>query len=168
MDPTHIAAFISSTTNVFTTMLQLPVTTGDPAVKRGNSSPHDVSGIIGVSGQVSGSIVLSFPSDVATNIASLLIGSEVAADSEDFADAIGEICNMVSGNAKAIFAKDGGVSISVPSVVIGQNHIVSSQSGSPTIQIPCQTDCGDFIVEITLRASATTETTDASQASAAA
>ena len=152
MDPNFIAAFVSSTTNVFSTMLQLPVTTGEPTIKQDRASSHDVSGIISVSGGVVGTIVLSLPRDVAENITSLFCGMQLEAGSEDFNDAVGELVNMVSGGAKAEFAGGGGVSISVPSVIVGASHSVSSRTDIPCVQIPCSTDCGAFLIELSLRA----------------
>lgn len=150
MEQSLITPFINSIQNVFTTMLQLPVEIGEPALKRERTASHDVSGIIGVSGEMVGTIVLSMPLGVAESVVSLFTGMELASDSPDFADAIGELVNMISGNAKAEFQRKG-VSISCPSVVLGSNHVVSTQSGTPCVKIPCATDCGEVVLEVALR-----------------
>ena len=49
MDPQFITPFIKSVQNVFSTMLQLPVSIKDPTIKTGQQ-PFDVSGIIGAIG----------------------------------------------------------------------------------------------------------------------
>lgn len=151
MDAQYIKPFIASIQNVFTTMMQLPVTVQAPKVKDNPSMTYDVSGIIGLSGDVVGSIVLSFPKDTAERIVSLLTGSPMTADSPDFADAIGELVNMVSGGAKANFTGKK-VSISCPSVVVGPGHKVAKQTDAPTIIIPCATDCGEVAIEVTIQA----------------
>ncbi|MEM1331209.1 MAG: chemotaxis protein CheX [Planctomycetota bacterium] len=150
MDPSYISPFVTSTQNVFSTMLQLPVDIGEPAMKDAKTPSHDVSGIIGMSGDVVGSIVLSFPKETAERVVALFVGEHVDADSPDFADAIGELVNMVSGGAKAQFPDEKRVSISVPSVVIGSNHTVSSRSDAPCVLIPCNTDCGELTIEIAI------------------
>jgi chemotaxis protein CheX len=150
MDPQYIKPFIASIQNVFSTMMQLPVTVKAPKIKDNPSTTYDVSGIIGLSGDVVGSVVLSFPKDTAERIVSLLTGSPMTADSPDFADAIGEIVNMVSGGAKASFAGKK-VSISCPSVVVGPGHKVAKQHDAPTIVIPCATDCGEVAIEVTIQ-----------------
>lgn len=150
MDQSLITPFIHSIQNVFTTMLQLPVEIGDPSLKRERTATHDVSGIIGVSGEMVGTIVMSMPIDVAESVVSLFTGESFETNSPDFADAVGELVNMVSGNAKAEFQRKG-VSISCPSVVIGSNHVVSTQSGTPCVKIPCSTDCGEVVLEVALR-----------------
>ncbi len=62
MDARSIAHFVGSTQQVFSTMLSLSVTAGKPytccTVPR---FENEVSGIIGMSGDLQGMVVLSFP-----------------------------------------------------------------------------------------------------------
>lgn len=151
MDASYITPFVASIQNVFSTMLQLPVEIGEPTIK---SNPHpefDISGIIGMSGDVVGSVVLSFPTETAVSIVQLFTGMELDAESDDFADAIGELVNMVSGGAKAAFPDNKRVSISCPSVVIGKGHRIAGQSDTPCVMIPCQTDCGEVVIEVAIK-----------------
>ena len=119
MDADYITPFVTSIQNVFSTMLQLPVTAHEPVVKSGVSPTHDVSGIIGMSGDVVGTVILSFRLEAAQSVVALFCGERLPADSADFADAVGELVNMVSGGAKALFADSREVSISCPSVIVG-------------------------------------------------
>jgi len=68
---------------------------------------------------------------------------------DDFADAIGELANMIAGSAK----KDLGhtASISVPNVVIGGGHIIARLSEVPCLVIPCRTPVGNFAVEVNIK-----------------
>lgn len=166
MDASYITPFIKSIQNVFSTMLQLPVTIGKPHLKEGASPTHDVSGIIGMSGDVVGVIALSFPEDTASAVVSLFVGEQIDSTSPDFADAVGELVNMVCGGAKAEF-KSSDVRISVPSVICGKDHVLSKQSGVPCVCIPCQTDCGSLVIEIAIRLAESTSA-GAGAASAAA
>ena len=129
---------------------QLPVEVGTPGLKKGSESSHDVSGIIAMSGDFQGTVVLSMPSDTALAVVSLFTGEKFDTDSADFADAVGEIINMVCGNAKASFQRKN-VSISCPSVVVGSKHRVAGQSDIPCVIIPCNTDCGELNLEISIR-----------------
>jgi len=153
VDQSYIIPFIKSVQNVFETMLQLPVQIGQPELKHPGDSGHDVSAIIGMSGDVDGSVVLSFPTETATRVVTIFTGTELDAGEEDFADAVGELVNMVSGGAKAQFpGKD--VSISCPSVVVGQSHQVYGRKDVVAISIPCESDCGQFNVEVSIRQNA--------------
>ncbi len=167
MDPAFITPFISSIQHVFSTMMQLRVDIGTPGIKKDPAPTYDVSGIIGMSGDVVGSVTLSFPLATARNVVALFAGSPVEPGTPDFADAIGELVNMVSGNAKGQFTGSKKVSISCPSVVVGQNHLVARQKDVPCISIPCKTDCGDLVIEIAIRESASASGATPAQAAAA-
>jgi chemotaxis protein CheX len=150
MDANYIKPFVASIQNVFSTMLQLTVTVKEPRIKDETTATFDVSGIIGMSGDVSGSVVLSLPSDTAEAVVAIFCGQKLKVGSPDFVDAVGELVNMVSGGAKALF-KDKKVSISCPSVVVGPKHTVTRPSDVPCIVIPCQTDCGELVIEVAIR-----------------
>ena len=150
MDPQYITLFIRSIQNVFSTMLRMPVTINQPTIKKGASAAYDVSGIIGMSGDVVGSVVLSFPKETAQKLITAFCGMEFPSDSPDFADAVGELVNMISGSAKGMFV-DKNVSISCPSVVIGPGHHINTRSDTPCVSIPCSTSQGDLAIEIAIR-----------------
>ena len=150
MDQTYIMPFIKSVQNVFETMLQLPVQIGNPSLKKTDDPCYDISGIIGMSGDLEGSVVLSFPTSTAERAISLFTGVELDKSHEDFVDAVGELVNMVSGGAKAQF-EGKKVNITCPSVVIGSEHVVFAQKDVVSIHIPCTCDVGEFSVEISIK-----------------
>jgi len=152
MDVRFINPFVMAIANVFETMVNTKVNVGKPMVKKADLVTAEVSGIIGLSGDVQGSVVLSFPGDVACKVASAFAGTELTMDSPDFTDAIGELANMVAGNAKKDFV-GYKASISLPSVIIGPGHKVSQSKVSPFLVIPCETTLGSFNVEVALIAS---------------
>ena len=151
MDPAYITPFIASVQNVCSTMMQLQVTIGKPRVKNEAGATYDVSGIIGMTGDVVGSVVVSFPLESAKAVVALFAGQRLEADNPDFADAVGELVNMIAGGAKGMFRGTKNVSISCPSVVVGASHIVARQKDTPCIVIPCSTDCGELTLEICIR-----------------
>lgn len=150
MDSSYILPFIHSVQNVFETMVQLPIKVGAPTLKQAGQPSFDISGIISMTGDVDGTVVLSFPYATAERIVSLFTGMQLAHTHADFPDAIGELVNMVSGGAKAKFTGKH-VSISCPSVVVGHEHIVFGRKDVVCVVLPCASDCGDFAVEVLLR-----------------
>ncbi|MCK4873315.1 MAG: chemotaxis protein CheX [Phycisphaerales bacterium] len=150
MDACYITPFITSIQNVFGTMLQLSVQRRDPSIKSDDAPSYDVSGIISLSGDVDGSTVLSMPMETALRVVSLFTGTECEADNPDFPDAIGELLNMITGNAKAGF-EGRKVTLSCPNVIIGKNHHVARLSDVPSILIPFETDCGEINLEISIQ-----------------
>ncbi len=153
MDQSYILPFIKSVQNVFETMLQLPVEIGQPEIRKSAGPAHDVSGIIGMSGDVEGTVVLSFPTATAERAISLFTGMALEHTHEDFAAAVGELVNMVSGGAKAQFTGKK-VSISCPSVIVGSGHQVFNRSDIVSILIPCTSDVGTFCVEVAMQVEA--------------
>lgn len=149
MDVKFINPFVMAIANVFETMVHTKVKIRKPQLKQADLVSAEVSGIIGLSGHVQGSVVLSFPRDVACKVASAFAGVEMTVKSPDFADAIGELANMVAGNAKKDFG-EYKTSISLPSVIIGPGHTVSQSKAWPYLVIPCETDLGNFAVEVAL------------------
>lgn len=168
MNSSYITPFIFSTKNVFQTMLGMTITFGKPELRSSiPTQAFDVSGLIGMSGDLVGSVMLNFPMESAKGIINQFTGLKIDPNSEDFGDAVGELVNMVSGSAKAQFeGKD--VSISCPSVVVGQNHKIQQPTDSICITIPCESDCGRFAVEVCIKKSCldmkTNTTTDIAEA----
>lgn len=149
MDVRYINPFIEAVRSVFSTMVHLEVELGRPHLAE-QLPRYDVSGIIGMSGDVVGSIVLSFPTPVAVQVISKFASTELQPSSPDFADALGELVNMISGAAKAKF-EGKNVSISTPSVVIGAGHTVARPARTACISLPCRVFCGQFSIDIAIR-----------------
>jgi chemotaxis protein CheX len=140
--------FIKSIQEVLSMMASTKVEVGKPFKKTDLSATYDVSGIIGFSGDFVGSMVLSFRADAAMGIVKSFTGMEMANGSAEFADAIGELANMVAGSAKKSF---GGTSISIPSVVMGTGHMIGRLANVPCIVIPCTCPQGSFVVEVNVK-----------------
>jgi chemotaxis protein CheX len=149
MDIKYINPFLLAVQNVFETMIHIPYTLNKPIIKDDSMSSFDVSGIIGITGEVIGCVVVSFPTDIALQLASALLDETLTEIDDDSTDAIGEIANMVAGDAKKRFPK-GNTTISVPSVVIGR-HRIAFPKGVPIISIPCKTDKGAFAIDLALK-----------------
>jgi len=149
MDVRFINPFIYSVKNVFQTMLATEIIVGKPYLKDHDEPGSDVSAIIGMSGDAVGCVVLCFPMQTAVAAASKFAGMELNSQHEDFADALGELANMVAGQAKAKL-EGLKVSISLPSVVIGREHVVSQSKNRPRLGLPCDSSLGRFSVEVAM------------------
>ncbi len=149
MDIKYINPFIKAVQNVFKTMIDVPFKLGTPYLKKDPLPPNEISAIIGLSGSVTGCVVINMSKAIAFELVSALVGDEVTELDDDCTDAIGEIANMIAGNAKTDFPGENN-SISVPSVIIGQ-HEVSYPTGLPIICIPGETNTGPFVIEVALK-----------------
>lgn len=102
-----------------------------PAVEaKPNSRPYETSVVISFVGTVSGAFALRCSAAFACLVASRMLGSEVAAGSEEMKDAIGEFFNMVVGAAKARFPSEGEpFKISVPTTIVGSSYVLHIKAG---------------------------------------
>lgn len=149
IDTKLILPFINSVKSVLKMMLGVETKIERPRVKSVPGTEYDYSGIISFSGNIVGTVVLSCKKDTAIKLVERFAGSEVPPDTSDFADALGELTNMITGAAK----KDLGAaaSISVPTVIMGKGHMVARPSDVPCLVIPCVTELGEFAVEISIK-----------------
>ncbi len=151
MDVRFINPFILGIKNVFTTMLDTQIFISKPCLKEGDETNADFSAIIGFSGDVSGSVALCFPVRTAVQIASKFAGTEMTQHDPDFADALGELANMVAGQAKSKF-QGVRVNISLPRVVAGRKLRLLGSYSTPVLLLPCDSALGRFGTEITMLA----------------
>jgi chemotaxis protein CheX len=151
MDAHDIVPFVQSVQNLFKTMLNASVKVSSPRLRDPDQGCYDVSGIIGMSGDVEGAVVLSFRTETAMNLVERFCSARLETDDPDFADAVGELANVVAGGAKAKLT-GRNISISCPSVVVGPDHRVFSQKAVPVIDIPIDSEFGPFAVFVSLRA----------------
>ncbi len=149
LDPKLIVPFVNSVRNVLSTMAGVETTIERPRLKSLPSPEYDYSGIIGFSGKIVGTVVVSFHKDTAIKLVAAFAGCEMEPDTSDFADAIGELANMIAGAAK----KDLGsaANISTPSVVMGKgaHHFATERRAVSGDSM--QNAAGDFAVEVSIK-----------------
>ena len=150
MDVSFMNPFIQATIDTFRTMMEIDLKTGNPILRENAHHTFDVSGVIGLSGEAQGVISISFPKVLALKVASKMFGEEIKIIGPELTDSIGEIANIIAGNAKQ-YLSQYKLSISLPNVVIGKNHRIEVQSGVKTIVIPLNCSLGDFVIEIALK-----------------
>jgi chemotaxis protein CheX len=149
MDVKFINPFLEGTVEVLKTMAFVNPRPGKPYLKKGNLAKGDVSGIIGLTGAVKGSLALSFSSGSILKIVSNMLGEEMTSINGDIRDAVGEITNMVSGAArKKIEAMGYSLSAAIPTVVSGKEHSIMHVLGGPSVIIPFEIDEGPFVVDV--------------------
>lgn len=148
VDPTLIDPFVESVKTVLRTMVGVETAVAEPHV-RAAAAQYDVCGIIGFSGDLAGAVTVAFPKAAAERLVEAFTGAAIDVASPYFADAIGELANMIAGSAKSRLGVDA--SITVPSVVVGDGCRVAAPSDMPCVVIPCSTAAGEFAVEVCLR-----------------
>lgn len=90
------------------------------------NDPHDwdVSAIIGLTGEARGAVVISMKKELSLKITGVLTGSEHTDLDDEVVDAIGEIVNIIAGNAKRGLEESFRLVISLPTIVRGKGHTI--------------------------------------------
>ena len=148
----YINPFVESTKRVFKEMLYIDITPGKPFLYKPDKEEFnfDVSGIIGIAGESIGVIAISFSKITALKVVSALVHEEVKIFDENVTDSIGEIVNIISGNAKKGLEQYRLV-ISLPSIIKGFNHQINWVSGVPVVGIPFDSEKGSFYLFVSLK-----------------
>ena len=149
MNVEFINPFINATTSVLETMCMISSTPGKPYVKKDNKATGDVSGILGLAGEQTGSFAVSFSEACIIKVVSNMLGEEIPSLNKDVEDAVGEITNMISGGARKELGNSGfHFEMALPTVVVGKNHSIAHMGSSPAVVIPFTTEAGPYAVEV--------------------
>lgn len=149
MDAKVVNPFIEATVNVLGTMASTKAEAGKPYLKEDRIAKGDVSGIIGLTGEAKGTISVSFSEKSILAIVSNMFGEEMKELNEEIKDAVGEIANMISGQARQKLEEQGkSFKAAIPMVIMGKNHTITHITKHPIIAIPFNTDNGGFTIEL--------------------
>ena len=148
LDVKYILPFVESVRTVFRTMANVETQVLKPHLRTA-AGRYNVFGIIGFSGDLTGTVAVSFTKASAAKLVEAFTGSPIEEESPHFADAIGELANMIVGSAKSKLGLD--VRITVPSVLIGNDCHMATLSDMPCIVIPCTSAVGEFAVEVCIK-----------------
>ncbi|WP_291515483.1 chemotaxis protein CheX [Bdellovibrio sp. ArHS] len=149
VDVRVINAVIKATTNV---LAQFGVTSVEMG-KAGPKSPHEplmgeVSSVIDIKSQsFQGHLIISFDKGSYLEVVSTMLMEEQTELTKDNQDAVGEINNIIFGNAKAEIT-NYGVQMTVPKVLLGAGQTVHSAPGSAGMMIPFTTGKGHFYLTV--------------------
>ncbi len=150
MDAQLVNCFVDSTLHVLNVMASTRAEPGEAYVKENQIARGDVSGVIGLIGEVSGTVSITFTQESALAIVSRITGGEFGELNEELQDAVGEIVNVISGQAKQKLEKLGWslLKSAIPTVITGKNHTIMHITTFPIIAIPFTIDDGEFTVEV--------------------
>lgn len=148
----YINPFIEGTVKALEMMAQIQAERANLQLKQDLITTYDISSIVSLTGKVEGSIIVSMPTQLACKIASNMLMEEIGTLDESVQDAIGEMGNIIVGDARRAL-KDHGldVTISLPNVVLGKGHKISRRPNVPCIAIPFTTPFGPFEVNVGLK-----------------
>lgn len=148
-----INPFIDATKNVLSVMCGVEITRKKLFLKDDYKMMGDVSGVMGLSGTASGSVVISMSKKLSCYFVGKMLGSSTA-DAElnaEVCDGVGEIINVIAGQAKSMLAKTKyHFNISIPSVVSGHGHEISHKKDTPNIVVLFAALDDEFALQVCL------------------
>ncbi len=145
----YINPFIASVRNAFQTMLSVEAQRGAPYLRTTAESDLCVSGVIGLSGDAVGTVVLNMSQEVALGIASVLLMEELTELTPDVVDAVGELTNVIAGAAKSKL-EEFHLGVSLPNVITGNAHTIHFPKDVTPLCVPFTTVWGPMVLEVGL------------------
>jgi len=93
-----------------------------------------VSGIIGITGRVNGSLLVNMSEIAALRVISGMLMTECEKMTPVILDGVAEVTNVIAGRLKSSLASSGYPleNITLPTVMIGQNYLVTQTKGMAT------------------------------------
>jgi len=149
VDAKMINPFILATVKVLETMAFIQSKAGKVYLKKDSIARGDISGVIGITGEQNGTISVTFKKKCILKIVSNMLGEKIETINRDVQDAVGELTNMISGQARVGLEEMGKIfHAAIPTVITGENHTIISISSGPKFAIPFTTEDGDFTIEV--------------------
>lgn len=147
MKAEYINPFLASTVSVFRTMLNVELERGAPFLRKDFIPQYEVTGIIGLTGQTTGTVAVSMPGEMAMGITEALLGERPAEVNMQVVDAVGELTNMIVGAAK-VELEYLQLRLGLPTVITGRNTFIAYPTRATPISIPFKSPLGPLNVEV--------------------
>ena len=144
---TLIRCLRESTQGVFATMCGWDVVASSTKRIAKPAHLYDVTGVIGLTGKLKVTIAVSFPKEFLFEVTEAFLGNRPTEIDSDAIDLVGELTNMIGGNAKERINLPG-VSLGLPTVVAGQGHYIAFESDFEVTYITFESEKGEFCVEV--------------------
>ena len=151
MKAQFINPFLMAIMDVFQQMLGLEIERGALELKEDFIEGKDANVLIGVIGALSGAVVYSFPRFTALEIVKSMAGMEMNDLDTFVTSALGELGNIISGNAITYLAQAGyQCEIPPPQIILGENKSISLAAPKYFL-VPINTRSGGLTISVALK-----------------
>ncbi len=154
MDVDFINPFIDSAVETLQTMCKAEDLNHQKSYLLEKETPLDIdiSGVLDIScPYFKGTIAISFSKDVYNKFVSSILDDESALKT-NLDDAASEMINIIYGKTKADLNSRGySLNRAIPKVIKGKSHKITN-SNAPIIILPFQSNSGDFMIQISVKA----------------
>ena len=112
----------------------------------------DISAVLGLTAEGGEVLVLSFPAPTAAALAGRVLAEVTQAPDDDLVrDCMGELANVIAGQAKTLLAETPyQLLLATPSILSGAGLEVGSRPGAEGLVVVFGSDAGDFALQLCL------------------
>jgi chemotaxis protein CheX len=140
-----------STREIIASALSWRVSNGRVIIRPVNSATSETSSIIGFVGGVEGALIFRCTRAVAVAATRAMLGVDATEESAEVRDAVGELLNMIIGQAKTYYSEHcEAFTFTLPTTVMGDNYQIylRAKPGQPVASVHFLCPVGPFSVEV--------------------
>jgi chemotaxis protein CheX len=150
MDVTFVNPFVEGALHILDTTAFVKVKPEVPFLKQDSRPQGDISGVLEITGDLTGSAAISFSERCILGIVSAMFGEDMTEINEEITDAVGEISNMIAGHVTTKIAEmDKKVKVKFVKVCAGADeNIEHIKEGAHVLALPFRTTKGKMVIEV--------------------
>lgn len=157
IDAKYLNPFFSAAYDVITEMSEEEVQRGKLALNNSTEARSAgfavVIGVVSESENINGRVILDMRKDTAIRFAEKMNFETIGQFNDLVRSSMGEIGNMISGRAISSLQNQGyDFNITPPTLFEGDNMLVTTPAGLPTVVVPLDTSFGRIMVNLALAA----------------
>lgn len=146
MQVEFVNAFIESTKQVLSSTVNKSASVGQAFVRTSLNNEGGVGICVGITGRVRGQIVFSMKKNLACDIASKMMMTQIIELDEVSRSAVSELANMIMGKtASSLFEQGFKIDITPPAFLLGENLCYLGTSKVKTLCIPFEFEDNSII-----------------------
>ncbi|MDY6933155.1 MAG: chemotaxis protein CheX [Spirochaetota bacterium] len=148
----YVNPFLESASSIFKTVVGIDLKRGKLTIKQYPEPSHDVAIMIGITGDIHGVVIYSLGYSMVYKIADILApGLSKEQIDVEYKDIIGELANMITGNAMNLFSNiDKGVEVTTPTVIHGKDFTITAIQQT-TLAINLYSTVGSLEMNVALK-----------------
>lgn len=148
----YINPFYQATGDVFRVMLNLEAKRGNLRAVEEMIPVSEANVVIGVTGDLRGSLLYSFPKAMALDMVQIMAGLRMEKLDAFVTSALSEVANIISGNALTLLSQNNLVcDIAPPQVIVGSEQGSFAMTTEKAVVLPLVTSIGTLEISVSLR-----------------
>ena len=151
MKSEYVNSIYKAAKHVFQLLVDIEPQRGDLKVVEDFASNKDANVELGVKGDLKGTILFSFPKNMTLEMVKIMSGMEMDKIDNFASSALGEIANIIGGNALSLLAQyNYSCDIEPPQIFVGDYKSLTV-GNEKALLLPLLTPIGEFDITIFLK-----------------